>query len=231
MLLRIGQRERRTPGAAKYQPALHAGKFAQPLDIVDHVPRGVVLEPGMRRRSSAAALVEQQHVIARRVEQPPMVGRDPATGPAMQEHCRLGARRADALVVQDVAVADIERAGVVGLDFGVEGAQGGHGVWLRWSRGHSVRRRVGGSRQPATDEPSGQIRERRRKKNRHPKVPFFLPGKSRLPARPRFSLPASAAKRSPASTAGRTSHTSAASRAYRRYPAYAWSAGRSGPAA
>ena len=41
MRLRVGQRERRAPGAAEQQPAVDAQMAAQPLDILDQI--GVVL--------------------------------------------------------------------------------------------------------------------------------------------------------------------------------------------
>jgi hypothetical protein len=55
-----------------------------------------------------------------------MIGRDAATRPAVQEHRRFGAARADALVIQHVAIADVERAGLVGFDSGIKGARFRH---------------------------------------------------------------------------------------------------------
>src|SRR5690606_13575112 len=52
--------------------------------------------------------------------------RQPAAGTAMQEHCGLGAGRADALPIDAVAVADVEMAGGVGFDLRVEAAQVAH---------------------------------------------------------------------------------------------------------
>ena len=51
-----------------------------------------------------------------------LVGADAATGPAVQEHRRLGARRADPLPVDLVAVAHVEMAGGVGLDLRIVGS-------------------------------------------------------------------------------------------------------------
>ena len=110
MRLGIGQRQRRAPRAAEHQPFVEAGHLAQPLDVGDEMPGRVGLEAGVRRRLAAAALVEQDDVVELRIEQPPLLGRDGAARPAMQEHRRLGALGADAFPVDDVAVADIEHA-------------------------------------------------------------------------------------------------------------------------
>ena len=82
----------------------------------------------MGRRAPAAALVEEQDVVARRVEQPAMERRTPAARAAMQEHRRCRARRTGPLPIDLVPVADIEHAVGVGLDLGIGGAQACGGV-------------------------------------------------------------------------------------------------------
>ncbi len=76
----------------------------------------------MWRRSAASALVEQENVIHRRVEEPPVVRGTPSARPAMQEHGWLAPRGTDALPMEDVAVADLERADLVRVDRRVQRA-------------------------------------------------------------------------------------------------------------
>jgi len=77
----------------------------------------------MRGRLAAAALVEQKHVVERRIEQPALVGVDAAARSAMQEDGGLRALRADPFPGDHVAVADLERPGLIGFDFRIERTQ------------------------------------------------------------------------------------------------------------
>ena len=86
------------------------------FDVVHEVPGGVGLETRTGCRAAAAALVEQQHLVSGRIEQPPVVGAQAGARPAVQEHRGLGARRAAQLPVDAVVVADVEQPGVVRLD-------------------------------------------------------------------------------------------------------------------
>lgn len=70
----------------------------------------------MRRRAPAAALVEQQDVVARGIEQTPMVGAAARAGAAVQEYRGLAGRVAAALPVDAMAVAGVEVAVGVGFD-------------------------------------------------------------------------------------------------------------------
>ena len=65
-------------------------------------------------RSAAPALIEQEHAVARRIEQPPMIGRGPRRA-AVQNHRGPAARMA-ALPSDRVAIRDIENARGVRLD-------------------------------------------------------------------------------------------------------------------
>ncbi|MCY1246895.1 hypothetical protein D9M72_601710 [compost metagenome] len=87
------------------------------------MPCGVGLDLRVRSRLAAAALVEQSHIIERRIEQATMVGRNRAARSAMQEDGRLGAWRADLFPIDHVTVADIEVARCIGFDFRVERTQ------------------------------------------------------------------------------------------------------------
>jgi hypothetical protein len=118
----ISESERRAPGAAEHHPAFVAGLLAEPLDIVDQMPGGVGFEAGMGGGAAAAALVEEQDVVARRVELTAMIGAAAGAGAAVKEDDRLRARSPAALPVEAVAVADFEPARIIRLDRGVEGA-------------------------------------------------------------------------------------------------------------
>ena len=76
----------------------------------------------MRGRAAAAALVEEEDVVALRVELAAVVGAAAGAGSAVKEDGRLGARSPAALPVEAVAVADVEPAALVGLDRRIEGA-------------------------------------------------------------------------------------------------------------
>src|SRR5690348_15357344 len=120
MRFRVRQRQGRTPGAAEYLPALDAQTLPQPFDVGDQIPGGVVAQFGVRRRAPAATLVEQDDAISARVEESPALGVAARAGSAVQEHHRLAARIAALLVVERVQRRDLQRAGIVGLDLGVE---------------------------------------------------------------------------------------------------------------
>jgi hypothetical protein len=78
----------------------------------------------MGPRAAAAALVEQQDVIALGIEQPAMVGAAGGAGAAVEEDDGLALRVAAQLPINLMAVAGVEPSGAVGLDGGVEGTQG-----------------------------------------------------------------------------------------------------------
>src|SRR5690606_40530380 len=127
MLLGIGERKGRAPAAAEDLPALDAELATQLLDVLDEVPGGVVHEVGVRGGAPGAALVEQHDAILRRVVETAHLCAAAAAGAAVQQHHRLAVRIAALLVVELVAAIDLEGAGLVGLDLGVQGAH----AWLR----------------------------------------------------------------------------------------------------
>ena len=85
MVSGIGQRQRRTPGAAKHLPSVHAGQFAQAPMSATRCQ--VVFRPQSRMGGGApaAALVEEHHVVAGRIEEPRRSGEIPPPGPASVE--------------------------------------------------------------------------------------------------------------------------------------------------
>ncbi|MCY1523448.1 hypothetical protein D9M68_583450 [compost metagenome] len=74
----------------------------------------------MRLRAAAAALIEQQHVIALRIEQLAVHGRAAAARAAVQKHGRLALRISAEFPIDLVAVAGIQRALAVGFDGRIE---------------------------------------------------------------------------------------------------------------
>ncbi len=98
----VGDAEGAAPRAAEHLPAVDAEVLAQALDVGDEVPGGVVVERGERLALAAAALVEQDDAVARRVEEAPVLGVGAAAGPAVQEHHRLAGAVARLLEVEVV---------------------------------------------------------------------------------------------------------------------------------
>ena len=82
----------------------------------------------MRSRPAGAALVEQDDPVLGRIVEATHLGAAAAARAAMQQHHRLAVRVAALLVIELVARIDLEDAGVVGLDFGIQRA---HGQLLR----------------------------------------------------------------------------------------------------
>ena len=130
MRLAVGQCQRRTPGAAKHQPALNAHQLTQALDVGHQVRRGVVAGLAQRGRLPGAALVKQHDAVVGWVKKLPM--RLGQTGPraAVQKQHRHPLRVAALLPVQGVQGVDRQVAAAVGLDRRIEGAgAGGVGGW------------------------------------------------------------------------------------------------------
>ena len=106
MRLRIGQRQRRAPGAAHHHPALEAELFADRLHVRDQVRQRVVLAAALGAAAAGAALVEQHGMKTLGIEQPAMIGLAAAPGSAMQVDRGNAALAADALDIDLVAAVD-----------------------------------------------------------------------------------------------------------------------------
>ncbi|KAG1190673.1 hypothetical protein G6F35_013892 [Rhizopus arrhizus] len=119
--LGVSQRQGRPPRPAEHQPLVRAHDLgAQALDIGHQVPGRVVVQAGVRLGTAATALIEQQHVVALRIEQLTMHGRTTAARAAMQEDGGLAVRIARHFPIDLVAVAGIQDAVAVGFDWRVE---------------------------------------------------------------------------------------------------------------
>ena len=129
MLDGVGQRQGRTPGAAEHGPLLDAEVLAQALDVLDQAPGGVVLQTGVRARTSAAALVEQRHAPLRRIEEAPHGRIDRPARTAVQDYAGLAAWVAAFFVVDFVRPARLHPAERERLDLAEEAtaANGTHG--------------------------------------------------------------------------------------------------------
>src|SRR5690606_6079103 len=92
---------------------------AQSLHVAHQMPGGVVLQACMRRGTAAAALVEQQHVVAGGIEETPVGRRAAAAGPAVKEDRRLAEWIAAELPIDAMAVARVQVAVRIGMDLGI----------------------------------------------------------------------------------------------------------------
>ena len=106
MGLRIGQRQRRAPGAADHHPAFEAECFADQFHVGDQMRQRIFFAAALGTAATGAALIEQDSVEAFRIEQPPMIGLAAAAGAAMQIDRGDATGAADALDIDFVAIAD-----------------------------------------------------------------------------------------------------------------------------
>src|SRR5262245_10075319 len=120
MRLRVGEGQRRAPGATKQLPALDVEMKAQPLHVGHQIPGGVALEAGVWPRTAAAALVEQDDAIAAGIMITTHAGVAAATGTAMHDQHRLAARIAAFLEKNLVLVANFQMLLAIGLDGNVK---------------------------------------------------------------------------------------------------------------
>src|SRR5690606_38291607 len=111
MCLGIGKAESGAPGATEDQHLVGLQYLAaQPFHVIDQMPGGIVFEAGVRRRSAAATLIEQQHLVAGRVEQPTVRGRTTPARPAMQKYGGLTRRVAASFPIHAMAISGAQVA-------------------------------------------------------------------------------------------------------------------------
>mmetsp|Transcript_47680 Transcript_47680/g.93123 ORF Transcript_47680/g.93123 Transcript_47680/m.93123 type:complete len:266 (-) Transcript_47680:151-948(-) len=121
----VHERQGRSPGAPEAHPLVDAEGLPQRLEVLHEVPGGVVGEVGGRRRPPCSSLVDQDDAVALRIEEAAVTLRAPPAGPTVDEHHRLAVPVAALLVVDRVARAHVQPAGVVGFDRGVQRAERG----------------------------------------------------------------------------------------------------------
>src|SRR5690349_4131174 len=105
MGFRIGERQRAPPRPAENQPALDPEHFPEALDIRHQMPRGIRLQARIGSGTAAAALVEQEHAIALRIEQLAMNRREAAARAPVQEYRRLPVRVSAQLPINSMAIS------------------------------------------------------------------------------------------------------------------------------
>src|SRR5262245_50193885 len=120
MQLRVGEGQRRAPGATKQLPALDVEVKAQPLHVGHQIPGGVVLEAGVWPRAATAALVEQDDAVAAGIMISTHAGVAATTRTAMYDQHWLAAWVAAFLEINLVLVANFEMLLAIGLDRKVE---------------------------------------------------------------------------------------------------------------
>ena len=101
MCLRIGQRQRRAPGAADHHPALDGEFFSDQFHIRDQMRQCVGLAPAFGPAAAAASLIEQHSMEAFGIEQPAVIRLAAAARPAMQ------IERGDAVLAPDTFDIDL----------------------------------------------------------------------------------------------------------------------------
>ena len=67
MRLSVGERERGSPRAAEHLPAFDSEVLAKRFEVGDEVPRGVVVDRGMRERPAAATLIDEYDAVKPRI--------------------------------------------------------------------------------------------------------------------------------------------------------------------
>ncbi|TXL72275.1 DUF3987 domain-containing protein [Vineibacter terrae] len=116
IVLAIGKRQRRAPGAAEHQPLPHAQVLAQLLEVVDQVRRRVVGDVAQRQGAPGAALVEDDDAIEGWIEEAAMHRRRAGAGAAVQEHDGHAVGIAALFPVERMAAVDRQHAAGVGDD-------------------------------------------------------------------------------------------------------------------
>src|SRR5690606_27859792 len=122
----------------------------------------------MRRGPAAAALIEQQDLIAFRIEQPPVSRRAAAAGAAMQEHRRLALRISAELPIHLVTVSGVQKTMGIGLYFRIH-----VGIPLLWK----VERRAPQGRRAPLDYLRVKIRSQTPWPSRRPRVSNLVCGR------------------------------------------------------
>src|SRR5438552_7254124 len=120
MGLGVGERQRAAPRAAEHQPALDAEMLAQPLDVGDEMPGGIVDDVALRPRAAGAALVEQHGPVVAGVEEAALRRAAAGAGPTMQQQDGIAGRLDALLPVHHVALVERQLAGGERLDLRVE---------------------------------------------------------------------------------------------------------------
>ncbi len=131
----VGQRQSATPRSAEDQPVPDAEVRPEPFDVGDQVVGGVARQvrvgrTGVGAAASAVALIEEDDVVPRRIEELALPRRTAGARAAVEHEGGPALRIAAGLPVDQVAAADVQHAVGMGLDGGI---QAGHAVSARSS--------------------------------------------------------------------------------------------------
>src|SRR6185295_15272190 len=120
VFLGVGQSQRRPPRAAEELPATNAKLASDTLDIVDKIRCRVVFERSIRRRASAAALIEENDAKAIGIVETAHRRVAAAAGTAMNDQHRLTIGIAALLDVEIMMIADVQPMLAIGRERRVE---------------------------------------------------------------------------------------------------------------
>src|SRR5215217_1519198 len=119
MRLTIGEREGAAPRATKYLPLFDTEMFADFFNVLDEMPRRVVVERGVRLAATCPTLIKQNHTISFGIEEATVVRNQTRARSTVQKHNRLPFRIAALLVIKFVNRRHPKMAAVVRFYFGI----------------------------------------------------------------------------------------------------------------
>ena len=120
MGLGVGQCERTAPRSAEYLPFIDTALLAKEFDVRNKMPGRVVDQRTTRCGFTAAALIEEDDPLCRRVKKSSHFGTARSTRSAVQENDRLATRVAALLVVNLMYIRHGQHAGFVRLYVRIE---------------------------------------------------------------------------------------------------------------
>lgn len=118
--MRISQGQGRTPGAAEHHPLFDAQVQADPLEVGDQVPGGVVFQAGVRGGAPATALVEGDDAVQVRIEVTATLGIAPGSRATVDEHHRQTFRGSALIDIQYMGFVDSQIVPGIGFDLRVQ---------------------------------------------------------------------------------------------------------------
>lgn len=120
MSLGVGQRERTAPGPAEDEPALDPEMPAQPFDIGDQIPGGIVGKRCEWAAAPRASLVEQYGPANVGIEKTPGADIAATARAAMQKYRGSAIGLADLFVIDSMVGAYVQKAAVERLGSPIE---------------------------------------------------------------------------------------------------------------
>ena len=112
MCLGIGQRERRTPRAARHNPLLDPEVIAQLFDVFDQQLGVIECDARVGLRQSGTALIIHDEIVGRGIVEAPRRSIQACTLSAMQVEHRQPFRIAAFLIVEVIALPEVNSAAI-----------------------------------------------------------------------------------------------------------------------